>query len=69
MKIKLFINQYNLKGIKFPSEKDNWKKIERNNTTIALTVLYPKNEKIYSAYVSKQNSNLEKQVIHLMISD
>ena len=54
MKIKLFINQYNLKGIKFPSEKDIWKKIERNNTTIALTVLYPKNEKIYSAYVSKQ---------------
>ena len=30
---------------------------------IALSVLYAKNEKIYPAYVSKHNSNREKQII------
>ena len=33
------------------------KKIEKNNSVIALNVLYSKNEKIYPAYVSKHNSN------------
>ena len=51
----------------FPSEKDDWKKFEKNNVTIALNVLYANKEKIYSAYVSKQNSNREKKVILLMI--
>ena len=32
-------------------------------------VLYAKKEKIYPAYVSKNNSNCEKQVILLMISN
>ena len=36
------------------------------NVTIAL-VLYAKKEKIYPTYVLKHNSNLEKQVILLMI--
>ena len=35
-KIKLFINKYNWKGITYPSEKDGWKKFEKNNLTIAL---------------------------------
>ena len=35
--------------------------------TIALNVLCAKKEKIYPAYVSKHNSNREKQVIFLMI--
>ena len=35
-KIKLFINKYNWKGINIPS------KIEKNNVTIALIVLYAK---------------------------
>ena len=43
------------------------KKSEKNNVTIALNVLYAKKEKIYPAYVSKYNSNCEKQVILLMI--
>ena len=34
---------------------------------IALNVLYIEKEKTYSAYVSKHNSNHEKQVILLMI--
>ena len=33
------------------------KKIEKNNPTIALKVLHAKSEKIYPAYVSKNNSN------------
>ena len=39
-----------------PSEKDNWKKCDKNIVTIALNVLYAKKEKIYPAYVSKHNS-------------
>ena len=62
-----FMDKYNCKGINFPSEKDDWKKIEKNNITIALNVLYAKKEKIYPAYVSKHNSNREKQVILLRI--
>ena len=40
--MKLFINKYNWKGINFPSEKDDWKKVEKNNVTIALNVLHAK---------------------------
>ena len=36
---------------------------------IALNVLYAKNEKIYPAYFSKQNSKCEKQDILSMISN
>ena len=68
-KVKLFINKYNSEGINFPPEKDDWKRFEKNKVTIALNVLYAKKEKIYPAYVSKQNSNREKQVILLMISN
>ena len=45
------------------------KKIEKNNVTIALNVLYAKKEKIYHAYISKHNSNHEKQIILFMISN
>ena len=65
-KIKPFIHKYNWEGINFPSEKDNWKKFAENNVTIALNVLCAK---IYSAYVSKHDSNRKKQVILLMISN
>ena len=66
-KIKPFINKYGRGEIHFPSEEDDWKKLEKNNVTIALNVLYAKKGKIYPAYVSKHNSNCEKQVILLMI--
>ena len=66
-KIKPFMNKYNRKGIRFSSEKDDWKKFEKNNVTIALNVLYAKKENVYPAYVSKHNSNREKHVILLMI--
>ena len=45
------------------------KTFEKNNVTIALNVLYAKKEKTCPAYVSKYNSNREKRVILLMISD
>ena len=45
------------------------KEFEKNNVTIALNVLYAKNEKIYLAFLSKNNSYCEKQAILLMISN
>ena len=68
-KIKPFINKYNWGGTAFPSEKDDWQRFEKNNLTIALNLLYAGKEKIYPAYVSKHNSNREKQVIFSMISN
>ena len=44
-KIEPFIDKYNWQGINYPSEKDDWKKIEKNILTIALNVLYAKKEK------------------------
>ena len=66
---KIWKEQQKLKweGIKFLSKKDDQKKFEKDNVTIALNILYAKQEKIYPAYVSKHNSNREKQVILLMI--
>ena len=54
-------------GTNFLSEKGDRKKFEKNNVTIALNVLHLKKEKIYPPYVSKNNSNCEKQVILSMI--
>ena len=54
---------------KFSIRKSWLEKNEKNNVTIALNVLNAKYIYIYiyPAYVSKQNSNFEKQVIPLMI--
>ena len=48
-------------------EKDDWKKLEKNNLTFDLNVLYVNNKKIYHAYVLRHNSNREKQVNLLII--
>ena len=70
-KIETFISKHNREGINLPSEKDDWKKFEKNNinvrNTIALNILYVKKEKVYPAYISKHNSNREKQVFLFMI--
>ena len=42
------LNKYNSIGINFPAEKDNSKKCEKTNQTIALNVLYAKNKKYIS---------------------
>ena len=49
------------------SGKVDWKKIEKNNPTMALNVLYVKKVNIYPAYISKNNLNHEQQIILLMI--
>ena len=46
-KIKPLINKYNCKGLNLPSEKDNWKKNEKNNGAI---VLYAKKKNIFCLY-------------------
>ena len=70
-KLKSYINKYNWEGIEFPAGLEDWKKIERNNKTIALNVLYiPQNTKTISvAYRSEYNNKRKKQVILLMITD
>ena len=45
IKIEPFINKFNWKEINSPSEKDDWKKTERNNRKIALNNLYVKKER------------------------
>ena len=39
-KLKPYINQYNWKDIKFPSDEEDWKKFEQNNKEIALNLLF-----------------------------
>ena len=70
-KLKPYINQCNWKGIKFASDKEDWKKFEENNKEIALNILFvPHNKKeIEPAYISKYNYKRKKQVILLMITD
>ena len=65
--IKSFINKYNWEGINYPSEIDDWKTFEKNTSRIALNILYTKEKEISPAYISKINSNCEKQIILLMI--
>ena len=49
------------------SQVDNWKLFEKNNSTIALNILYIKKKEKSPAYISKMNLNCEKQIILLMI--
>ena len=68
-KIKPLINKYKWEGINFSSEKDDWKKSEKNNVAIPLNVFSVKKEKICPAYASKNNPICEKYAIFLMISN
>ena len=56
-KLRPYINQYNWKSIKFPSDKEDWKKFEQNNKEIASNILFvPHNKKeIEPSYISKYN--------------
>ena len=58
-KIKSFINEYNREVINFSSEKDVWKKIEKNYVTIVLNVLYAKKELLMFQNIGK-NKKTEK---------
>ena len=61
-KLKPFINNYNWKGIEFPSHSKDWRKFECNNKAIALNILYvPYNkEQIKQAHISKQDKEQAK---------
>ena len=54
IRIKPVINKYKLKRINEPSEKDDWKKFEKNSLTITNNVLRAK-KNMYPVYVSKHN--------------
>ena len=66
-----FFDQYNWKGIEFPSHSKDWKKFEQSNKTIDLNILFvPYNtEQTRSAYISKYNHKRGNQVILLIITD
>ena len=60
-KYKPFINKCQRKEENYPSGKDGWKKIEKNNKTIALNMLYVK-KNTYSAYISIRSLNYENHI-------
>ena len=70
-KLKPYINKYIWKEIDFPVGSKDWVKFEKNNETIAFSVLYiPCNTKTTSvAYKSKYNNKRKRQVILLMITN
>ena len=39
-KLTPYINKYNWKNIKFPLDKEDWKRFEQNNKKIALSILF-----------------------------
>ena len=49
-KVKLFRKKYKWEGNHFPSEKDDWKKFEKNNVTIALNI-FMQNKKKYILFM------------------
>ena len=57
-KLRPFINNYNWKGINFPAGHKDYSAFEKNNSDIALNILYvPHNTKqIKQAYISKHNN-------------
>ena len=53
-KLKPYINKYNWEGIDFPAGPKEWKKLEKNNNTIALNVLYiPRNTKTIVLHIDQ----------------
>ena len=48
--IKLFINEYNWKGISYPLKIDDWKKIEENNSTVVINILHMRKIRMSSLY-------------------
>ena len=71
LKLKTYISKCNWKGIEFSAGPKEWKKIEQNNKTIALNILFvPHNtETIRVAYRLEYNHKHKNQVNLLMITD
>ena len=62
-----FLDEPNLRGIYCPSINNGWKKFEKSKLRIAFNVLSIKKMDVCPVYISKHNSNCEKQIIFLMI--
>ena len=69
LNIKRFINKYNWHKINYPSKINDWKTFGKNKSTTALNVLYAKEMEICPAYISNYNSNCEKQITLILISN
>ena len=57
-----FITIYKWEGTNYPSKIDHWKTFEKNNSSIALNILYTKEKEVCPAF----NSTWEKQIILVM---
>ena len=69
-KLKPSINTYNWDCINFPAGHKDYSAFEKNNSNIALNILYvPHNTKIKQAYISKHNNERDTHVNLLMITD
>ena len=64
-----FINKYNCDGIKYPSETDDWKTLEKNNPTIAHNILDIKKKKYVLLIFQKLIQIVKKKKKLLMIPD
>ena len=70
--LKPFIDKYDWEGINFPPKQEkDWKKVESNNKSIGLDILFAtyNTEEIRIEYVSKHNHKRENQVILLINTD
>ena len=66
-KIPKVFYKCNWKGINYPSKKDDWK--TRKIIQQLLLISYTTEKEIYPAYISKINSNCEKEIIILMTAN
>ena len=57
---KPFIKKYNWEGIHYSSEKDDWKKFEKFNLTVALNFSILRQEKTTETNYSFNNSKRKK---------
>ena len=69
--LKPFINNYNWNDLQFPAGHKDYSAFEKNNSEIALNILYvPYNTKeILPSYISKHNKTRNIQANLLMITD
>ena len=70
-KLKKYIKNYDWKGIKFPTDKSDWNKFEKQNTNIALNIFSTRetSKKLNNIRVSEYNRIRPNKILLLMITD
>ena len=70
-KLRPFINNYNWKDIYFPAGHKDYSVLNKNNSDIAINILFVpyKTKEIRQAYISKHNNERDTHVNLLMITD